>query len=194
VGVLTLYSSQAEHFTDEHRRLIETVTQYSAAALKRTATNDEPKTFDALTQLPFFSVGTSRKSEGIGLIRTESLILWIDIVSLKQINASYGRSAGNTVLCRTAHLVQAELQEGDSLFRYRSDEFIAILNSVDLKGAQALAGRISAKLQEPDFSTTSKPIDLTIKCVSVPKDAGNLNEILAAAKDISPATYDSHVH
>src|SRR5438552_8271561 len=52
VGVLTLYSSQAEHFTDEHRRLIETVTQYSAAALKRTATNDEPKTFDALTQLP----------------------------------------------------------------------------------------------------------------------------------------------
>ena len=38
VGVLTLYSSESEYFTDEHRRLIETVAQHSAAVFKRAAT------------------------------------------------------------------------------------------------------------------------------------------------------------
>jgi len=189
VGVLTLYSSESEYFTDEHRRLIETVAQHSAAVFKRAASQEEPRTTDPLTQLPYFARVVTRgdKTELGGLIRAESLILWIDIVDLKQINVSQGRAIGNAALCRAARCIQSQMQPVDSLFRYQSDEFIAVLNSTDMHGALSLASRLRAKLQEPEpVGTTHQPlsIDVTVRCIKLPADVNTLSASLATATDL----------
>jgi len=199
IGVLTLYSSRSDHFTDEHRRLIESVAQHSAATLKRAVGQEEPLASDPLTQLPYFSgvIARSNHSELGGLFRAESLILWIDIVGLKHINASHGRAAGNAALCSTARHIQSELQQADFLFRHESDEFIAILNSTDMNGALALASRVSAKLQEPQFRTRSSrsvAIDVTVKCIAAPADVSTLGKTLAATEDSQLANHHSGVH
>jgi diguanylate cyclase (GGDEF)-like protein/putative nucleotidyltransferase with HDIG domain len=199
VGVITLYSSNSEHFTEEHRRLIEAVAQQSAAALRRAASGEEPGANDSLTQLPYFSSVVTKNGAATlgGLLRAESLILWIDIIGLKEINIAHGRAAGNEALCRTARCIQTELQPSDSLFRFENDEFIAILNSTDMAGALALASRLRMKVQDPEFSMKdSRPlaIHLSVKCISVPTDVTTLTETLATAKDIPSATVGSRVH
>jgi diguanylate cyclase (GGDEF)-like protein/putative nucleotidyltransferase with HDIG domain len=194
VGVLTLYSSESDHFTDEHRRLIETVAQHSAAVFKRVASQEEPRTTDQLTQLPYF---VRDKTKLGGLIRAESLILWIDIVGLKQINISRSRAAGNAALCRTARCIQSEIQPVDSLFRYQSDEFIAVLNSTDMLGALSLAARLREKLQQPEpAGSTQQPlsIDVTVRCIKLPADVSSLSASLASATDLPLQTRDSRVH
>jgi diguanylate cyclase (GGDEF)-like protein/putative nucleotidyltransferase with HDIG domain len=191
VGVLTLYSSQQEYFSDEHRRVIETVAQHSAAALKRASNNDEAKTFDAVTKLPYFS-------SGIGLpgnFGRNALIVWIDIVGLNKINLAHGRSAGNSTLCKTARCIQSELQSSETLFRYGSDEFIVVLNTSNMDRASILASQIGARLREQDFTSTSvgSRFAVTVKCFTAPLDATDLSSQLATAKDISPIS-DAHVH
>jgi diguanylate cyclase (GGDEF)-like protein len=199
VGVVTLYSSASDAFTDEHRRLIETVAQHSAAVLRRAAAYEEPRTTDALTQLPYFgglSTRTSKLDVGAA-IASESLILWVDVVGLNQINISQGRSAGNAALCRTARCIQAELKEGDLLFRYQSDEFIAVLNSADLEAASALANRLNKRLQEPELAGTGQrplSVDVTIKCITLPADVNALKDSLATAKDLPLVVQQARVH
>src|ERR1043166_2489269 len=200
IGVLTLYASEAEYFIDEHRRLIETVAQHSAGALRRATTQDAPRTTDPLTQLPYFTgvpivAGRSAVS---GPIRAESLLLWFDVVGLKQINNSHGRVAGNAVLCHIARCIQLEIQPIDCLFRHVSDEFIVILNSADRSGAARVASRISASLQHASISAGVNrllAIDITVKCIAFPSDLSTLNTTLAGTKElVASAAGESRVH
>jgi len=199
VGVITLYSSQPEHFTEEHRKLIETVAQHSASALKQAVAHDGPRATDPLTELPYFSgVGESGSESSVrSLLRPGALIVWIDIVGLKQINLAHGRSAGNAALCQTAQCIQAELQPGDFLFRYKSDEFIAVLDSTDVDSVLSLAKRVSAKLQNAQVSSrASRPIafDVMVKCINTPANVETLGDVLDAAVSLHCPTDDPRVH
>jgi diguanylate cyclase (GGDEF)-like protein len=198
VGVITLYSSQTEQFTEEHRRLIETLAHHLAPALKRALARSEPRTNDPVTGLPYFAgfanAPTLASATRMG---PDSLIFWIDIVGLKQINSAYGRSVGNAALCQTARCIESQLQNGDHLFRYESDEFIAVLNSTDMKGALMLARRVNAKLQESQpapRSSRSRTFDVLMKCVSAPADLSSLGDVLDAATDIRREPHSSSVH
>src|SRR5262249_10203558 len=133
VGVLTLYSSNADQFADEHRRIIETVAQHSAQTIRRSMTADESASTDPVTGLPYLAAafGDEASPEYRTQVREDSPTLWIDIVGLKHINEKFGHAAGNAVLLHVARCVKSELNSGDLLFRYKSDEFIAILKSVD---------------------------------------------------------------
>src|SRR5215467_11336389 len=46
VGVLSLYSSNSEQFSDEHKRIIEAVAQHAALAIRRSLTSDESASHD----------------------------------------------------------------------------------------------------------------------------------------------------
>ena len=121
------------------------------------------------------------------------MLLWIDIVALTQINLAHGRAAGNAVLSRTARCIQSELEAVDTLFRYESDEFVVVLNSTDMAGARRLAQRISRSLREPDLARRLS-VYVTVKCVNLPADMGNLSEALAATNELTVDTRDSRIH
>ena len=70
-----------------------------------------------------------------------SLIL-MDIDSFKLINGSYGPATGDRVLKTLAALVQENIREVDSSYRYGPDEFAMILPDTDADRAAVLAERL----------------------------------------------------
>src|SRR5207245_221279 len=99
-------------------------------------------------------------------------ILLIDVIGLRRINASYGRSAGDDVLRHTVRQARVGLRVADLLFRSGSDEFVALLNETDREAAIEVAGRIRDSVRNHPVAVRGEMIlvDANVTCVSVPVD------------------------
>jgi len=87
--------------------------------------------------------------------------LMIDVDGFKQINDTFGHTAGDDVLRIIAKIIRDHIREADFAARYGGDEFVILLPETSLKGALALAERIRSTvertvfgLNEIEFSTT----------------------------------------
>jgi len=87
--------------------------------------------------------------------------LMIDVDGFKQINDTFGHTAGDDVLRIIAKIIKDHIREADFAARYGGDEFVILLPETSLKGALALAERIRSTvertvfgLNEIEFSTT----------------------------------------
>ncbi len=131
VGVLALYSREQNAFNDAHQRVIEMVAREIARTLSRASEFESSIRRDAVTGLPnvrqleqfLDSIGVESAATSVRFT-----LLLIDVVGLKQINAVHGRDVGDEVLRHVARHTAAGLRVADILFRYGSDEFVALLN------------------------------------------------------------------
>jgi two-component system, cell cycle response regulator len=69
-------------------------------------------------------------------------VVMLDIDHFKAINDAHGHPGGDEVLRSFALTVKQTLREGDTLFRYGGEEFVALLPHADREGAMAAAERI----------------------------------------------------
>jgi diguanylate cyclase (GGDEF)-like protein len=76
-----------------------------------------------------------------------SLIL-LDIDHFKDINDTYGHSAGDHVLKHLAHLLQQHTRLVDTVCRYGGEEFVVLLPMVALEGALTTARRVQQALAQ----------------------------------------------
>ena len=187
VGVLALYSGEQNGFNDDHRRIIEIVAREMAPTLKRASEFDNSVRRDVLTGLP----GLEQLAQFVDATGVERLahssqftLLFIDIVGLKQINDSHGRGAGDEVLRHVARHTTAGLRVADILFRYRSDEFVALLDDTNAETGLAVARRIRENIAaNPLVALTDRSIliDVSVTTVSAPDDGASLAHLIAAA-------------
>jgi diguanylate cyclase (GGDEF)-like protein len=196
VGVLTLYSSEADQFGDEHRRIIEAVAEHSALTIRRSMTSAESN--DPVTGLPFLAAAfdDEARSEHRTPVRNDSRAIWIDIVGLKHINERFGRAAGNAMLLHVARSLRSELSIGDLLFRYKSDEFIAILRSPASADVSSFSARIKARLETPS-TLQELPVaglEVIVREINTTSEFGELKDLLNRLGDAKSATHRFHVH
>jgi diguanylate cyclase (GGDEF)-like protein len=197
VGVLTLYSAGPENFNEDHRRIIEVVARQTANAFKRAVDSDVSVGRDLLTLLPNFSqleqlANTGNQSTIFG--DSFLTLMLIDVIGLKRVNIEYGRAAGDEVLRHVARSVRSEIHLPDILFRYRSDEFLALLHCDDARAAEALGGRITNNVRQSKLvlrSGTAIIVDLAVTYVSTPQDGRSLRDLLAAARILGPARIEA---
>jgi diguanylate cyclase (GGDEF)-like protein/putative nucleotidyltransferase with HDIG domain len=186
VGVLTLYSATVDGFSDDHRRIVEVVAKQIGHTFKSAAEFDNSAKRDPLTGLPNLKqLEHLIDSAGIGRVGTASLVL-IDVVGLRQINSLHGRTVGDDVLRHVVRQTRAGLRVADILFRYGSDEFVALLNDTDPESAAILATRIRSNIRGVPFSLvdgTAMNIDATVTCVCAPTDGNSLHDLMAAARN-----------
>ena len=111
-------------------------------------------------------------------------LLFIDLDHFKLVNDAYGHLVGSWVLMDTAKELKSCLRDIDVLVRYGGDEFIVVLAETDRQGAQIVAERIRAHIQEHTF----KPRDnINIKltcCVGIavfPEDATSKEALIHLA-------------
>jgi diguanylate cyclase (GGDEF)-like protein/putative nucleotidyltransferase with HDIG domain len=195
VGVLTLYSAGRENFTDDHRRIIEVVANQAAQTFKREVEAEVPVGRDLLTLLPHFSqleqlAGDRGQSDTLDDALLTLMI--IDVVALERINIEYGRAAGDEVLRHVARFIRSEVHLPDILFRYRSDEFIALLHSKDARAMEALGRRVTDTIRDNHLVLRTGaiiPIEVAVSCVSAPQNGHSLRDLLAAAR----ASVPSHI-
>ena len=187
VGVLTLYSSLADAFTEDHRRIIEVVAKQVAHTLKRAAEFDTRIRRDSLTGLPNLSQLTQlvdteaqHRSPAPGLT-----LLFIDVADLKQINTLHGRNAGDEVLGHVVRQARSGLRAADILTRSDSDEFVAVLHATDMETATTIASRVRRNIHEHPLTIRgglTLTVDTTVTCVSAPQDGDSLRALTAAAR------------
>jgi diguanylate cyclase (GGDEF)-like protein len=79
-------------------------------------------------------------------------LLFIDIDNFKYYNDTYGHDVGDAVLKTVAEYLAGTIRATDIVSRYGGDEFIVLLPSTDIEGAEKIAGRIIFQLREnPDL-------------------------------------------
>lgn len=86
-------------------------------------------------------IGLSRRSN------SPLAFIMFDIDHFKSINDKFGHPQGDRALKAIAQCTEETIRESDMLFRYGGEEFLILLNGIDLLGAQLLAERIRHKVQ-----------------------------------------------
>ena len=142
-------------YTDQDRRLLETLASIAASALDKAALHDdiaEQATTDALTGLVNrrsfeehvrVTLSGMRGSDGVGII-------FVDLDRFKEINDIHGHQAGDEVLVAAAHRLSSAVRDGDVAARLGGDEFTLLLRSVRAPGdAVAVAERVLSLMRQP---------------------------------------------
>ena len=115
---------------------------------------------DALTGVPnrhFFAESLARAWRGERRPGQQA-ILMIDIDHFKLLNDRYGHPVGDGCLREVARTLQRALvRPGDVLARYGGEEFIVLLQDSPVAGAQVVAERLRASVQELRIENAGSP-------------------------------------
>jgi diguanylate cyclase (GGDEF)-like protein/putative nucleotidyltransferase with HDIG domain len=136
LGALSVYSNDLEQYTDDHMRLLETVTRLASDALANAMQHAEAEAnalTDPLTGLPNARYLALRfEEEAARARRTDRSfqVVMLDLDEFKTVNDTYGHKVGDKMLRDVAHLIEGQLREYDFLARYGGDEFVALVQEV----------------------------------------------------------------
>lgn len=89
----------------------------------------------------------------------------LDVDNFKEVNDTFGHSAGDIVLQKVAKILTGSIhRKGDWAARYGGDEFIVMLPGADLTSALQIAEQIRNAVEQQRFQYQGKNISLTISC------------------------------
>jgi diguanylate cyclase (GGDEF)-like protein/putative nucleotidyltransferase with HDIG domain len=189
VGVLALYSAARSAFSEDHRRIVEVVARQVSRTIAQAVDFDRRRLSsmrDALTGLPnlehlkqLISSEIADRKDPVPL----SLLL-IDVDGLKSINEAYGRSVGDKVLGQVVEATRRSLRGADLLFRYGSDEFVALLTQTESHTAQTVASRIVQSVRAVKLRDIKPevPVSASIGIATAPTDGTNFDTLLRTAQ------------
>jgi diguanylate cyclase (GGDEF)-like protein len=185
VGVLSLYSTNREAFTEEHQRVVEVIARQVAPIVKQSADSQKSRAValrDHLTGLPNLEhLRELANTPTVGAQREEPVsLLLIDVDGLSQINERHGRDIGDEVLGTVVRAARRCLRAGDFLFRYGSDEFVALLLQTNEATSKSISERIQNSLKsEPQGSVPE--FSVTVVAVTAPGDGTDIHTLLETA-------------
>jgi diguanylate cyclase (GGDEF)-like protein/putative nucleotidyltransferase with HDIG domain len=197
VGVLSLYSTGRDAFSDDHQRVVEVIAKQVAPVLQQALTFERTKHAalrDQLTGLPNLSqleLLSHAQSAATGIAMS---LIYIDVNDLKQINEKYGRPAGDQALNHVVACARKHIRPADVLFRYGSDEFVIVQFETDKILAAAIAARIRQAVQsESAASGLQARIRITVGVSAMPEDGRSVEALVIAARQRT-GTRDSRHH
>ena len=140
IGALSVYSTELPEYTDDHMRLLETVTRLASDALANAMQHAQAESHaltDPLTGLPNARALALRFEEEAARARRTNRtfqVVMLDLDEFKNVNDSYGHKIGDKMLREVAAIIQSQLREYDFLARYAGDEFVVLVQ--ELAGIQ----------------------------------------------------------
>ena len=202
VGVLTVYSTHREAFTEDHRRIVEVVARQVSESIRQSETSRREQTEklrDELTGLPnqqhLERFVISELSAAGGL---PCSILLIEILQSSHVRAN-ARGVTQHAIAQVASGVRAALRGADLLFRYDSCRFVALLTQTTSATADSLARGVATELANTRLpeDATSEIASFRVGRATAPDDGTSLADLIEAAENRPlppPATSRSLIH
>lgn len=172
VGVLALYSGDANAFTENHRRVLEVAARQVSDTLSRLHDVESvPRREDVLIGLPDVEqlrrVITARANGSPGQTPRLTLLL-IDLLKMKELIATFGRAVGDDALRHVARHTLAVLRSADALFRYSGDEFVVLLSDADSAVTTDIAERIRRGVRDNALVIRNLSIAVKVDVIELP--------------------------
>ena len=201
LGALSVYSIELEQYTEDHMRVMETVTRLASDALGNAMQHAEAESnalTDPLTGLPNGRYLALRfEEEAARARRTDRTfqVVMLDLDEFKNVNDTYGHKAGDKMLREVAHLIAGQLREYDFLARYGGDEFVALVQEVVGAQVEELCTRIESavsKFSLPLGRNRFARVGISVGTATFAVDGDTLDQLVVAADNEMYRVKSSH--
>ncbi|PWT87289.1 MAG: hypothetical protein C5B55_15010 [Blastocatellia bacterium] len=192
LGALSVYSTELVQYSDDHMRLLETVTRLASDALANAMQHAEAESnamTDPLTGLPNARALMLRfDEEAARARRTERSfqVVMLDLDEFKHVNDNYGHKVGDMMLREVATIVQHQLREYDFLARYAGDEFVALVQEVPGTQVEELCVRIESAVSGFALAIGGNRharVGISVGTATFGDDGETLDQLLMSADD-----------
>lgn len=111
------------------------------------------------------------------------IMLCIDLDGFKLVNDRHGHTAGDHLLAAVGRRLSRTVREGDRVFRYGGDEFVALLPEASASEAAFISGRIITTLGRPFDIGVGETVSIgaSVGSVRAPEDGTTPARLLALA-------------
>jgi GGDEF domain-containing protein len=178
VGVLSLYSSNREAYSEDHERIIEVIArQVSGVILKAHATER--------------TRSRSLKDQSTGLPNLRHFVELLEVhlaepdprhpfsLIVMKLAAPFERDS--SMAEEVVSVVRRALRPADLLFSSATDELVALLLNTDAKTSASIAGRVASSLAAPRAKGLIGSVKVGI--ASAPVEGLTSDELLGVARD-----------
>lgn len=119
--------------------------------------------YDALTGLPNRAYLDDHLKYSLNLAKRNNenlVVMFLDLDHFKDINDTLGHNVGDKLLIESSERLQSSLREGDTVVRLGGDEFIILLPTLWMNGADRVAQKLIEVMKKP-FKFDSIELNLT---------------------------------
>ncbi|HSL20438.1 MAG TPA: HD domain-containing phosphohydrolase [Vicinamibacterales bacterium] len=190
IGTLTVYHTQAAFYSDDHRRLLDRISEQASAVINNSIVfeqTQEDSLTDPLTALPntrFLFMHLSRELARAERLKTEVSLLVMDLDHFKDINDNHGHHIGDRALCEVARVLRTAIRPYDICVRYAGDEFIVVLSGCGADEAERKRVELQRAVDDVYFEARPGkrlPLGISIGCAVFPQDGESYETLLATA-------------
>ena len=190
IGTLAVYSTQADFYTDDHRRLLDRVSEQASAVIHNSIVfeqTQEDSLTDPLTGLPntrFMFMHLTRELARAERLKAEVALLVMDLDNFKEINDNHGHHVGDRALREVATVLRSGIRPYDICVRYAGDEFIVVLSGCGADEAERKRVELQRTVDEVLFEARPGrrlPLAISVGAAIYPQDGDTYEALLATA-------------
>jgi diguanylate cyclase (GGDEF)-like protein/putative nucleotidyltransferase with HDIG domain len=190
VGTLAVYSTGLVAFTENHRRLLDRVSEQAAGVISNALVFEQAKhdsLTDPLTGLPnarFMFGHLPREFARAARLKSEVSVLVMDLDDFKSINDRFGHPVGDRALRDVARAMRGAIRPYDSCVRYAGDEFVIVLSGCGPSAADIKRLELQQVLDELHFEAMPghvRALGGSFGMASFPTDGDTYEALLATA-------------
>jgi diguanylate cyclase (GGDEF)-like protein/putative nucleotidyltransferase with HDIG domain len=190
IGALSVYHVDAAFYRDDHRRLLDRVSEQAAAVINNSMLfeqTQEDSLTDPLTGLPntrFMFMHLTRELSRAERLKAEVALMVMDLDNFKHINDSHGHHVGDRALCEVARVLRLAVRPYDICVRYAGDEFIVVLSGCGSDEAEQKRQELQKAIDDVFFEARpAKRVQLgvSIGTAVFPQDGSSYEALLATA-------------
>ncbi len=141
--------------------------------------------YDSLTNLPNRHLYMTLAEQMLAYTKrkgSKSIIAFLDLDGFKQVNDSFGHEVGDRILKKAAGRLEQQLRQSDIIARMGGDEFVILLNDINLDDADALLHRVLGSLKEPiEINGITMNIGVSIGATLFPDDCEDIDILIRHA-------------
>jgi diguanylate cyclase (GGDEF)-like protein len=160
IGTLSVYHTDAAFYRDDHRRLLDRVSEQAAAVINNSMLfeqTQEDSLTDPLTGLPntrFLFMHLTRELARAERLESEVSLLVMDLDGFKEINDSYGHHVGDKALREVARVLRNGIRPYDICVRYAGDEFVVVLSGCGADEAEQKQRELQRAIEDIPFEVS----------------------------------------